>query len=208
VARSWERPLSEQRTQPFRDRERTRVALIEAARAVFAAKGFDGGSLDEIAERAGFTRGAIHFHFASKEDLFLAVMKQRNVELLSGYQVDTASGPLLDPEAVSRRWRELHADVDADLALRNELHSLARRNESMRRCVLDLEREAVSATSARLADQVAASGRSLRYPLRDVAELLHVVSAALLEQHALTGRDVAPLMGTFLRMITATDDAR
>ena len=48
-----------ERWTPERRRELTRTALIEAAAQVFARRGFYGASLDEIAETAGFTRGAI-----------------------------------------------------------------------------------------------------------------------------------------------------
>ena len=57
---------------PERRRQLTRDTLIEAAAAVFARRGFHGASLDEIAETAGFTRGAIYKNFADKEDLFFA----------------------------------------------------------------------------------------------------------------------------------------
>jgi AcrR family transcriptional regulator len=60
------------RTQSER-RAATRGALIDAARALFAERGFAGVSREEIVERAGVTRGAMYHYFASKEDLFLAV---------------------------------------------------------------------------------------------------------------------------------------
>ncbi len=55
-------------------RQRTRAAIVEAAGKVIAEKGWDRASLDEIAARAGMTRGAIHGNFASRDDLFLAVV--------------------------------------------------------------------------------------------------------------------------------------
>ncbi|MFP5380534.1 MAG: TetR family transcriptional regulator, partial [Vicinamibacteria bacterium] len=58
---------------PERRRQQTRDVLIEAATEVFARRGFEGAALEEIAETAGFTRGAIYKNFAGKEDLFFAV---------------------------------------------------------------------------------------------------------------------------------------
>jgi AcrR family transcriptional regulator len=52
----------------------TRARLVEAAGQVFAGKGFYGASVEEIADRAGFSRGAFYSNFDSKEDLFLAVL--------------------------------------------------------------------------------------------------------------------------------------
>src|ERR1700676_1363203 len=67
---------------PERRWERTRAALIASARHVFATRGFDGASLDEIADAAGYTRGAIYKHFANKEDLLFAVSDTINTEVL------------------------------------------------------------------------------------------------------------------------------
>ncbi|HEV7693308.1 MAG TPA: helix-turn-helix domain-containing protein [Hyphomonadaceae bacterium] len=53
-------------------RERTRAALIEAAGQVIGEKGFERASLEEVAARAGMTRGAIYGNFKSKEELLLA----------------------------------------------------------------------------------------------------------------------------------------
>jgi AcrR family transcriptional regulator len=58
-------------------RERTRARLIEAAAQVIGEKGFDLTSLEEVAARAGMTRGAIYGNFKDREDLFLAVVESR-----------------------------------------------------------------------------------------------------------------------------------
>jgi AcrR family transcriptional regulator len=54
-----------------------RGALLEAAAQVFAQHGYRDASVDEIAERAGYSKGAIYFHFSSKEDLFFALFEER-----------------------------------------------------------------------------------------------------------------------------------
>lgn len=55
-------------------RARTRRRLLESAAAVFAERGFAGASVEEVAERAGFSRGAFYSNFASKDDVFLALL--------------------------------------------------------------------------------------------------------------------------------------
>jgi len=58
-----------------RDRQRqTREALVFAAREIFATDGYHGANLDQIARRAGFSKGAVYSNFDGKADLFLAVM--------------------------------------------------------------------------------------------------------------------------------------
>ena len=55
-------------------KERTRGELVAAAREVFLERGFHGSSLDEIADRAGYSKGAVYFNFGGKDELFLAVL--------------------------------------------------------------------------------------------------------------------------------------
>lgn len=52
----------------------TREAILEAARFTFAEKGFDGGSVREIATLAGVDPAMINHHFGSKEKLFMATV--------------------------------------------------------------------------------------------------------------------------------------
>jgi AcrR family transcriptional regulator len=56
---------------------RTRAQLIDAAATVFARRGFVAASLDEVADEAGLTKGAVYSNFDSKEELFQAVIDDR-----------------------------------------------------------------------------------------------------------------------------------
>jgi TetR/AcrR family transcriptional regulator, acrAB operon repressor len=56
------------------DAQKTRDALLDAAEAVFDRRGVSGASLQEVAEAAGVTRGAVYWHFRDKADLFNAMM--------------------------------------------------------------------------------------------------------------------------------------
>ena len=58
-------------------KEQTKGDLVEAARAVFLRRGFNGASLDEIAEEAGYTKGAVYSNFDGKDWLFLAVLEDQ-----------------------------------------------------------------------------------------------------------------------------------
>jgi len=61
--------------------ERTRVAIVTAARRLFASSGFASTSTSAVVEAAGVTRGALYHHFADKTDLFRAVFVQLEHEL-------------------------------------------------------------------------------------------------------------------------------
>jgi TetR/AcrR family acrAB operon transcriptional repressor len=59
------------------DAARTRDAIIDAALAVFAERGFAASQLEDIARRASVTRGALYHHFSDKAELYLAVLRER-----------------------------------------------------------------------------------------------------------------------------------
>ena len=61
-------------------RDETRDQLIAAAARVFSRRGFHGTSLEAIAEEAGFSRGAVYYNFADKEELFLELLDRRCAE--------------------------------------------------------------------------------------------------------------------------------
>ena len=92
---------------------RTRQALLDAAAEVFANRGFGGASLDEIAEVAGYTKGAVYSNFGSKDELFLAVLQdrmRRQVELLDGLAERAKAAPgdvpllLPDLDSLDQQW--------------------------------------------------------------------------------------------------------
>lgn len=66
--------VESRRRQPKGDkRQRTRKELLQAARAVVVEKGYEDTTLEEIAERAGMTTGAIYGNFKNRDDLFIAL---------------------------------------------------------------------------------------------------------------------------------------
>ena len=62
-----------------RDQRRlqTRGRLLDAAGQVFARRGFHAATVDEVADAAGYTKGAVYSNFANKDALFLALLDQR-----------------------------------------------------------------------------------------------------------------------------------
>ena len=59
-----------------RKSERSRAAILAAARRVFSERGFEGASISEIAALAGMAEGSIYKHFLNKRDLLFQVMRQ------------------------------------------------------------------------------------------------------------------------------------
>ncbi|WP_164984034.1 TetR/AcrR family transcriptional regulator [Cellulomonas endophytica] len=78
------------RPAPSSRRERTRERLLDAAYEVFAETGVAAASVEEVCERAGFTRGAFYSNFATKEELFSALLERENGDVLAalGERID------------------------------------------------------------------------------------------------------------------------
>jgi AcrR family transcriptional regulator len=75
--------------------EATRAALLEEATALFAARGYAGTSLEDVAAASQVTRGAVYHHFASKQALFEVVLETREQQATA--EVTTAADAAADP---------------------------------------------------------------------------------------------------------------
>ncbi|MHB8241077.1 MAG: TetR/AcrR family transcriptional regulator [Solirubrobacteraceae bacterium] len=112
----------------------TRARLLEAAASVYARRGFNGATLEEVAAEAGFTKGAVYAHFGSKENLLLALMEEHLTQQVA-QQVALFDRERITwerPLAGSARWMEqLEADPDP-FRLFVELWIYAQRDERLR----------------------------------------------------------------------------
>jgi len=63
-------------TRRERERHLRRQEILEAARAVFSARGYEGATLDEVAREAEFAKGTLYSYFDSKADLFAALAER------------------------------------------------------------------------------------------------------------------------------------
>lgn len=66
--------------------EQTRLAILDAAERTFVEKGVSRTSLEEIARRAGCTRGAVYWHFANKLDVLVALMERTDLPLFERFE--------------------------------------------------------------------------------------------------------------------------
>jgi len=64
-------------------RDATRERVLDAALVVFAERGVFGGTVEEICEQAGFTRGAFYSNFEDKEDVLQALIEREHARLLA-----------------------------------------------------------------------------------------------------------------------------
>jgi TetR/AcrR family transcriptional regulator len=98
-------------------KKRTRIQevnserILDAALEAFAAHGFRGTTIDEIAVRAGMSKPNLHYYFHRKKDLYLAVMSRTLEMWLKPLEDIRADG---DPEAELRRYIEAKIDMSRD----------------------------------------------------------------------------------------------
>jgi AcrR family transcriptional regulator len=77
------------RQSPKLPAEKRRQQLLDSAHALFLKKGLRGTSMDEIAQNAGLTKGALYFHFTNKEDILFELIKS----IVEGYRQATETLP-------------------------------------------------------------------------------------------------------------------
>ena len=81
---------------------RTRDDLLAAARLVFLRRGFRAASLDELADEAGYTKGAVYSNFRGKDDLFLALLDEHYTQRTLAHRAVMQELEFDDPEETRR----------------------------------------------------------------------------------------------------------
>jgi AcrR family transcriptional regulator len=72
-------------------RPQTLARLLDAALEAFAANGFGGTRIEDVCERAGYTRGAFYSNFASKDELFFALFDRHAARVLERFEKQAAA---------------------------------------------------------------------------------------------------------------------
>ena len=153
--------------------DETRAALVRCACKLICELGMQGASIDRIAAEAGYTKGAFYVHFASKEDMFLALLDEHfDAELARLDAVLQGAG---EPAVEARRAAEgFLARIEADPEWRRlyqELANHAARNESFRERFAERQR-ALRVRMAEVFERWAADlGAKPSLPAADVAAM-------------------------------------
>ncbi|MGE2732865.1 TetR/AcrR family transcriptional regulator [Mycolicibacterium vaccae] len=172
--------------------EHTRQVLLDAAEEVFARKGLTGAALEEIAESAGFTRGAIYSQFGAKEKLFLAVVDRQRQRFLDGFAEVMMSFHRLsdvDIDELAERWRELSAGTDR-AALGYELTLFLLRNPDARERVAAQRRETIRALGEFISKNVARIGGTLTVEAETLARVVLAANDGITLDSHLDGEDL------------------
>jgi AcrR family transcriptional regulator len=166
--------------------DRNRALLLAAARRVFLVRGYYAATLEQIADEAGFSKGVVYSRFASKADMFLALLEDRIAERaaqnaeLAGELAGTGNfAALLDLAEQAERgapgWRLLVTEFRVHAARDPELN---RRYAALHAQTVDRLAEILAAISA-------GGAGGLAFPARQLAELILALEAGIaLEQLA------------------------
>jgi AcrR family transcriptional regulator len=110
---------------------RTRAALLQAGAEVFVERGFAGSSVEAIASRAGYTRGAFYSNFASKEELFAQLLQDRVYSVYRHMAERLLSGEVQwSPRESGERLAAVQAHPDGAWMFRLWLEMLAHADRS------------------------------------------------------------------------------
>ena len=110
-------------------RQKRAEYILEVAGTVLAEKGYRDASMDEIAARAGVSKGTLYQHFPTKDDLFVALIDQ---SLVLFEQIVQQASVAPEP-AQSKLDRILHAVHVEQHGVRTQLHRLLESNDDLRR---------------------------------------------------------------------------
>src|SRR5690348_15555317 len=90
-----------------------RRQLLDAAMAVFVARGYHAAAMDEIAERAGVSKPVLYQHFPSKRDLYLALLEHHTDELVEATRRALAS-TTDNKQRVAATMEAFYAFIDSE----------------------------------------------------------------------------------------------
>ena len=180
--------------------DRNRTLLLDAARRVFLERGYYAATLDQIADEAGFSKGAVYSRFASKADMFLALLEDRIAER-AGQNADLA-GQLAGTgnfAAILEVADQAERGAPGWRLLVTEFRIHAARDPELNRRYAALHSRAVDGVARTIAAVSKEGAGSLAVPPRRLAELLLAIDTGrALEQ--LTDPDALDL--PMLRRLT------
>jgi AcrR family transcriptional regulator len=184
----------------------TRECLMQSAATVFARRGLQQASIDEVAEDAGFTKGAFYANFKNKEELFLAMLDERFAKRIADIERVIASEGSAAEKA--RRYGDVFAEsLRADREWERlffEFSVYAVRDEDFRQELVTRYRAMRGRIAAALQADAHQYGKEPALPLDQVALMTSAMSNGFALEKLLEGEAVPDeLYGTMLMVFFA-----
>lgn len=174
----------------------TRSRLLDSAATVFARRGMQQASIDEVAEHAGFTKGAVYANFKSKEELFLAMLDDRFA--MHAEEMDKLLASDAEPEDQAREGAANFIDlITSDPEWERlffEFSAYAARNENFRRELVARRRrlqERMAELFRRRAEEL---GVEPPFPIEEIARMTFAMADGIALQKLLDPDSVSDEM--------------
>jgi AcrR family transcriptional regulator len=182
-------------------RAETRRRLVAAARKVFLRRGFHAAKIEEIAEEAGYTIGALYSNFETKGDLFVAVFEEQAATRAAEVEkaVEEAGDRDARPAAAATQWMDKLAAEPQWFPLWVEFWTYAVRQPRLRR-KFAVPLGALRVTVGRLVERRAKErGFSLAMPAEEIGLAIKALGEGIALEK-LIDPDAVPdrLLGDFL----------
>jgi AcrR family transcriptional regulator len=198
----------DRRTRAARaERREARDELLNAALRVFARHGYRDASVDEIAGEAGYSKGAVYWHFSGKAELLDALLEDRVDAPMREKVALLASAPPEQDMSVeaSRTFARQHAEQREALMVEREYWSLAIRDPELRARYAERQAELRGELASAMEARAQHLGTpDLTMPAEDVARIVMSIIGGLGVDELIEPGSVRPeLLGEALAVIYA-----
>jgi AcrR family transcriptional regulator len=188
--------------------EATRRKLLQAALRVFSRDGFERSRLEDIASEAGHTRGAFYANFATKEDLFIALLEQQAGKRIA--KISAAFEAKADPEAQVCAMRDFYLSRAKDrqwtmLTLEFKLYAL--RHSKQRAQLAAAHQRIRDSFHVELMSRIRPAHKLDAEGQKHAKVLLEVIWSGLVLEHAydpkrISAEEVTMLLGQMFDLLT------
>jgi AcrR family transcriptional regulator len=198
----------DRRTRAARGEGReARGELLAAALRVFAERGYRQASVDEIAAAAGYSKGALYWHFSGKEELLIALLEERiDAPMRDRFALLASAPPERDMSVeASREFARQLSEAREALLLEREYWSLAIRDPELRARYAERQTELRRDLAAAMEARARHLGTpDLTMPAEDVARIVMSIIGGLAVDELIEPGSVRPeLLGEALALVYA-----
>lgn len=194
-------------------RIQTRRRLLDAAGEVFAQHGYHAASVDQVAERAGFTTGAVYSAFGSKQELFLGVVEDHMRASVATMEAAVAQRWTVDDRVRvgAEHWMDLIQRTPEMILLHTEFWAFAVRDPDVRPRVAAYYAEVRAALCRLLSAGARELGLRLTMPVEEIAVAVEALADGVARQRLSDPEVVADdlfarLLSALLQSVSAPAD--
>jgi AcrR family transcriptional regulator len=162
---------------------RTRQLLLDAARKVFAERGFNAATVEQIVDRAGFTRGAFYVSWTDKADIMWELAANESLASFTKLEQKLSAAELDEKMDVLQSWFDTLSEPRPMSRARNELmHQAADTADGQRRQaeVFENERRVIARVVGEIENVL---GAKLPIPVDHFAAMCFAVGTGLQAQN-------------------------